>query len=214
MGSECARRVRGCVVSGEAHSTESVPIRGLTVEVGLQRDGDPLVIVMTRKVEPGRAALVVSARGMDEAQLCAVLSTITTTLEHPNGEPSVNRARSHPVTTQPITTSPVEHLRNALRSYGLTEVLASHHAGRLDGLIHDIKIAATCENTAGLARAKVVLDAQRASSVDSTDYMRHPFDPGHTGMSETCNRLVFDDERAGVECGLTRDRHESGADDE
>jgi hypothetical protein len=30
----------------------------------------------------------------------------------------------------------------------------------------------------------------------------HPFDPGFTGMSKRCNRLVTDSEGYGVECDL------------
>lgn len=62
------------------HRGESAPIPGMAVEVDIERDGDPLILVLTRSNGPGRASLVVSAKGMDEDQLRAVLSVIETTI--------------------------------------------------------------------------------------------------------------------------------------
>lgn len=58
-----------------------VLIPGVTVEVSIDREGDPLVMILTRGSGDGTAALVVKAVGMDEDALCAVLNVVATTIE-------------------------------------------------------------------------------------------------------------------------------------
>lgn len=63
-------------------SGDSVLFPGVDVEVNIERDGDPLILILTRPNGVGRATIAVSARGVDEVQLCSVLRVIATTIDH------------------------------------------------------------------------------------------------------------------------------------
>lgn len=81
---ECGR-TPGCALAPHLASLPcdtSVEIPGVIVEVDFDTAGEPLVIVMTRPSATGKAVISVTATGMDDTQLCVVLRTIVTTLEH------------------------------------------------------------------------------------------------------------------------------------
>lgn len=62
-------------------SAESVPIPGVKVNVSLQHDGEPMVLILTSKESDG-AHINVSGRGINSSALCALLRVIATTIEH------------------------------------------------------------------------------------------------------------------------------------
>lgn len=77
-------------------SSETVAIPGVAVKVEIERAGDPLMLILTKRNGAGQAMIHVSATGIDEDALCALLRVVATTIEERNNPPAEPHVHNHP----------------------------------------------------------------------------------------------------------------------